>query len=353
MDDNILECLQCGEKYPDKFRLKCDCGEILEVVNDFTKSFEELLNQNELDTKRYLDFIPKDKRYIPDLTPPITPNIEKRIDDIDVIFKPEYLMPSGSFKDRGTYVTIAKLKEESITEVSLDSSGNAAISLALYGRSEGMDVHVFVSEDISKDKMKVLNNLGPTIHKVKGDRMDVHENAENFDKGTYVSHWYNPFFLEGTKITAYEVGEKMEIDQVIVPTGSGTMFLGLYKGFKELFEFGVVDKIPKFISVEAKGFESLKDRNSKKGKLAKGIEIIEPPRKEQMEDVLKDTDGFSTSINDEKISNGQSELADFGFLVENTSAAAYAAFKELQKDNRFEDGEKVLIPLTGSGLKSL
>ncbi len=332
--------------------MKCDCGEVLEVINDFSEDFEDLLNQNKLDTKRYLDFIPIDKGYIPDLTPPITPNIEKEIDGVDIVFKPEYLMPSGSFKDRGTYVTISKLKEEGIKEVSLDSSGNAAISLALYGRSEGIDVHVFVSEDISKDKMKVLNNLGPTIHKIKGDRMDVHEKAEGFDKGTYVSHWYNPFFLEGTKITAYEVGENMNIDQVIVPTGSGTMFLGLYKGFKELYEFGVVDKIPKFISVEAEGFESLKDRNRKKSKLAKGIEIIDPPRKEQMKDVLKETGGFSISVSDDWIDDAQDGLASMGFLVESTSAAAFAAFKELQKDDRFEEDEKVLIPLTGSGLKS-
>jgi len=332
--------------------LRCDCGGVLEVKNNFSENFNNLLNQSELDTKRYLDFLPVKNEYIPDLTPPITPKIKKKIDGIDVIFKPEYLMPSGSFKDRGTYVTIAKLKQEGIKEVSLDSSGNAAISLALYGRSEGIDVHVFVSESISQNKMKMLNMLDPIIHKVSGSRMDVHEKAENFDKRTYVSHWYNPFFLEGTKITAYEVGEKMKIDNVIVPTGSGTMFLGLYKGFKELYEFGVVDKIPKFISIEAEGFESLKDKSDKESKLAKGIEIIDPPRKEQMEDVLEHTDGFSTSVSDEKISHAQSELADLGFLVENTSAAAYAAFEELKNDDRFEDDEKVLIPLTGSGLKS-
>ncbi len=322
------------------------------MENTFTRSFRELLNPDELDTKRYLNFLPITEEYKPDLTPAITPNIEKKINDVNVIFKPEYLMPSGSFKDRGTYVTISKLKEEGIKEVSLDSSGNAAISLALYGRSEGIDVHVFVSEDISKDKMKVLNNLGPTIHKIKGDRMDVHEKAEGFDKGTYVSHWYNPFFLEGTKITAYEVGENMNIDQVIVPTGSGTMFLGLYKGFKELYEFGVVDNIPKIIAVEAEGFECLKDKSEGESKLTKGIEIIDPPRKEQMEDVLKETGGFSISVSDDWIDDAQDGLASMGFLVESTSAAAFAAFKELQKDDRFEEDEKVLIPLTGSGLKS-
>ncbi|MFP4051843.1 MAG: pyridoxal-phosphate dependent enzyme, partial [Thermoplasmata archaeon] len=290
---------------------------------------------------------------IPDLTPPITPNIGKKIDDLDVIFKPEYLMPSGSFKDRGTYVTMAKLKEEGIKEVSLDSSGNAAISLALYSKTEGIETHIFVSENISKKKMKILSMLDPIIHKVSGGSLEVHEKAEEFDKGTYVSHWYNPFFLEGTKITAYEVGEKMEIDQVIVPTGSGTMFLGLYKGFKELYEFGIIDNIPRMTSVEAKGFENLKERCEEKSKLSEGIEIIDPPRKDQMKSVLKDTGGRSLSVDDEEIEKGQKELIDMGFLVESTSATAYAAFKKLNEDDEFEENEKILIPLTGSIFKYL
>ncbi|MFW6376331.1 MAG: threonine synthase, partial [Thermoplasmatota archaeon] len=91
--------------------MKCECGGIQDVKNDFSSYFEELLNRKEMDAERYLEFMPVKSKYIPDLTPPITPNIKKKIDGIGVIFKLEYLMPSGSFKDRGTYVTMAKLKE--------------------------------------------------------------------------------------------------------------------------------------------------------------------------------------------------------------------------------------------------
>lgn len=323
------------------------------MENKFSGSFKELLNPDELDTKRYLNFLPIKEEYKPVLTPAITPNIEKKINDVNLIFKLEYLMPSGSFKDRGTYVTIAKLKEEGIKEVSLDSSGNAAISLALYGKSEGVESHIFVPEHISKGKKKVLNILKPKIHKISGSRMDVHEKAKELDKARYVSHWFNPFFIEGAKIAAYEVGERMNVDQVIVPTGSGTMFLGLYKGFKELKELGVVDTVPRMISVEAEGYESLKERSDRKSELAKGIEIIDPPRKDQMKAVLNKTEGFSVSFDDEKIIDAQNELASIGFLVESTSAAAYAAFKDLQENDEFEEDDKILIPLTGSSLKYL
>ncbi len=347
----LLRCRDCEKEHPDDFILRCECGGILEIRNEFHSSFEDLLNTKNTDVSRYLNFLPIKKEYVPDLTPSITPNIEKGVDDRSVVFKSEYLMPSGSFKDRGTYTTIAKLKEEGIKEVSLDSSGNAAISLALYARAEGIKSNIFVPDNISRTKERMLNMLNVELHRISGNRMDVHERALNFDKGRYVSHWYNPFFTEGTKIAAYEVAEQMDVHHVLVPTGSGTLFFGLYHGFEELKRLGVVKNIPKMIAVEARGFETLKDRSSKKSKLAKGIEIPEPPRKDQMKAILKDTDGFSVSVDDEAIKHAKSGLAEMGFLVEPTSAAAYAAFNELNSEE-FKKGEKVLIPLTGSSFKS-
>ncbi|MFP4051928.1 MAG: threonine synthase, partial [Thermoplasmata archaeon] len=61
--------------------MRCDCGGVLDVKNDFTNSFDELLNRKEIDTERFLEFMPVKRKYIPDLTPPITPNIGKKIDD--------------------------------------------------------------------------------------------------------------------------------------------------------------------------------------------------------------------------------------------------------------------------------
>ncbi|MFW6041173.1 MAG: pyridoxal-phosphate dependent enzyme [Thermoplasmatota archaeon] len=329
--------------------MKCECGGVLEINNEYTKSFSELLDERRLDTKRYLNFIPIKKKYFPDLTPPVTPCISKRIDNVDVFFKLEYLMPSGSFKDRGSYVTVAKLKEEGIREVSLDSSGNAAISLALYGKSEGIKTHIFIPKHISESKKKILKSIGHEVYEVSGSRMKVHEKAQGFERAQYVSHWFNPFFTEGTKISAYEIGER--VDQVVVPTGSGTLFYGMYKGFKELNDFGVIEEVPTMISVEAKGYESLKERSDSRSELAEGIEIVDPPRKSLMEEALDFTGGFSVSVDDEEIIQAKSELASMGFLVEPTSATAYAAFNGLLKEDKIEKNEKVLIPLTGSGLK--
>jgi len=348
----LLRCTECELDHPNEFRLRCSCGGTLIIKNEFTRSFEEMLEPERSDMRRYSRFLPVDVQCVPDLVPPLVPMVEKEIGNLKVVFKLEYLMPSGSFKDRGTYVTFAKLKDEGIDEVSLDSSGNAAISLALYGRSEGIKTHIFIPEDIGEGKKRVLDDLASEVHEISGTRMEVHEKAMGFEDARYVSHWYNPFFLEGTKISAYEVGETQEVDRVLVPTGSGTLFLGMYKGFFELSSLGVVDKVPKMIAVEAKGYESLGETSGKKSELSSGVEIIEPPRTDQMRDVLEKTAGFSTSIDDDRIERAKEELLSMGFLVETTSALAYAAFLDLLEKEEFDEEERVLIPLTGSGLKS-
>lgn len=346
----MLKCQKCGKTY-EKFRLVCECGALLDVVVEVRESFESLLKEKYLDVRRYLNFLPINEDLLPKLVLPITPTVEKEIENVRVLFKLEYLMPSGSFKDRGTYVTIAKLKEEGIKEISLDSSGNTAISFALFGKAEGIKVHVFIPKHTSEGKKRVLKLLGAEIHEIEGSRMDVHWKAREFKGAFYISHWYNPYFLEGTKIAAYEIFEQIgEVDCVLVPTGSGTLFLGLYKGFKELNNFGKA-KMPKIIAIQAEGYESLCKRSKRKSKLAEGIAIPEPPRKEQMLKALNETKGFCVSVGDREIDKALNDLISMGFLVEPTSAVVFAAFKKLLKNGKFEKDSKVLLPLTGSGLK--
>lgn len=322
----------------------------MDVVLYFERPFEKLLNRKFPDVRRYLNFLPVNRDFLPSLTLPVTPVIEREFGNVRALFKLEYLMPSGSFKDRGTYVTIAKLKEEGIKEVSLDSSGNAAISLALFGKSENIKVHVFIPKHTSEGKKRLLRLLKAEIHEVEGSRMEVHEKAREFGKAAYVSHWFNPYFIEGTKIITYETFEQGKVDCALVPTGSGTLFLGVYKGFKELLKFGLIERFPKLIAVQARGFESLCERGREESKLAEGIAIPDPPRKGQMIKVLRETRGFCISVGDDEIKRALEELVSMGFIVEPTSATVYAAFRRLLESGKLEG--RVLLPLTGSGLKA-
>ncbi|WP_297418204.1 pyridoxal-phosphate dependent enzyme [Thermococcus sp.] len=349
----MLKCTRCGRTYPETFRLRCDCGGTLLVERGYYDFFGSILPY--LDMRRYLSFLPIGGNYLPPAVPSITPTTSLQIGSAFGLFKLEYLQPSGSFKDRGTFVTVAKLMEGGINEVVIDSSGNAALSMALYSLPAGIRVHAFVSYDAMQEKLSLLQRLGAIVHFVDGDRMEVHERAVEFAERegvTYVSHWFNPYFLEGTKTAAFEAYEQVGVpDYVLAPIGSGTLFLGLWKGFKELEKMGEITRLPVFVAVQASGYESLCERSKLSNPLADGIAIPEPPRREEMEKVLGETGGTCVSVGEPETRGALSWLRRVGFLVEPTSATVLAAMWNLVERGEIPDGSKVLLPLTGSGLK--
>ncbi|WP_457742483.1 pyridoxal-phosphate dependent enzyme [Thermococcus sp.] len=346
----MLRCSRCGRTYPETFRLRCDCGGTLFVEGrefGFSPS-------GYLDIRRYLPHLPV-KGIIPFPVPAITPTSEIDIGGIKAVFKLDYLQPSGSFKDRGTWVTVAKLLEEGIGEVVLDSSGNAALSFALYSLPAGIKLHAFVSYDTRREKVLLLQQLGAVVHYVDGDRMTVHDRAMEYaeENGlTYVTHWLNPYFIEGTKTIAFEAFEQFGVpDYALAPTGSGTLFLGLWKGFKELRKMGEIDKIPRLVAVQASGYESLCERSPFANSLADGIAIPRPPRLEDMKKALKETNGLCVSVSQSETEGALSWLKRAGFLVEPTSAVVLAGLWNLAEIGEIPEGSSVLLPLTGSGLK--
>ncbi len=349
----MLVCSRCGMEYPETFRLTCDCGGTLLVEREYYDFFGNLLPY--LDMRRYLNFLPIGGNYLPPAIPAITPVGALQMGSVIALFKLEYLQPSGSFKDRGTYVTVAKLMEEGITEVVLDSSGNAALSMALYSLPAGITTHLFVSYDTMPGKLSLLAKLGAFIHFVDGDRMAVHERAVEFAESeglTYVSHWLNPYFIEGTKTVAFEAYEQVGLpDYVLVPTGSGTLLLGLWKGFMELKRMGEIPELPRLIAVQASGYESLCKRSSEINGFADGIAIPEPPRVDEMRRALEETNGLCVSVTEKETEEAWDWLRRAGFLVEPTSAVVLSAMWKLVETGEIPDGSKVLLPLTGSGLK--
>jgi len=350
-----LKCKRCGKEF-EGFRLLCDCSNPLTIEWDFgqVRDFQDIVEKRHLNIRRYSPVLPIRHEYVPSIDVPITPLIKKRFGDLTIYFKLEYAMPTGSFKDRGTWVTVAKLKEEGIREVSLDSSGNAAISLAAFSALEGLKAHIYIPKKTSEGKKMILRNLGADIIEVEGTRDRAHEVAIGDKKGKYISHWLNPFFIEGTKTAAYEVYEQITyIDYVISPVGSGTLFLGLFKGFRELYDMELIRDLPHMIAAQAAGYESVsKKRGDKVSTLAEGIAIKNPPRRDEILEALKSTEGIGVAALDEEIAEALKELYRYGLIVEPTSAVAYSVFKLLAKEDFFEKNSKILIPLTGSGLKS-
>ena len=166
-----------------------------------------------------------------------------------MLYKLEFMMPTGSFKDRGMTVMVSYLKSRGLDRVLEDSSGNAGASLAAYAAAAGMGCRILVPETASYPKIAQIAAGGADVVTIKGSRQDVAEaalrqSAEIF----YASHNWQPFFLEGTKTLAYELWEQSGFqapDNLVVPLGYGSNVLGADRAFAELEHTGEIAAGPR------------------------------------------------------------------------------------------------------------
>jgi threonine synthase len=289
---------------------------------------------------------------------PIAPNLYAKAD---------YYMPTLSFKDRGAAVLMAGAKKLRVKRAAEDSSGNAGAAIAAYGARCGIGCDIFIPESTSPKKVKQLEMYGAVVHKIPGSRENTASatiQAVDDEKLFYASHVYNPLFYEGTKTYVYEIFEEMGHlpDIFIIPVGNGTLLLGCTLAFRELAQWGVIDRIPRILAVQAencspleqafrRGEEKVKPCEDK-GTLAEGIAIANPPRGEQILQSVKYTGGDIIAVNEREISDARVDLARKGIYVEITSAANYAGYLHYMSKHPETSGYEVILPLCGAGLKS-
>lgn len=286
----------------------------------------------------------------------------------DVFFKLEFLAPTGSFKDRGVAVMISFLGSIGIKHVVEDSSGNAAASLAAYCARTGIKPRIFVPSYASPAKLRQIEIYDAELVPVPGPRIEATRKAEAATQaGTYyASHYWNPFALEGLKTFAYELAEQLDWccpDNIVVPCGHGTLFLGAYYGFRALQDAGVASKLPRLFAIQAAACAPIVDAFEaglsfpvpvEGGETAaEGIRITEPVRGREILAALKETNGQAVSVAEEEILQARKRLSRSGLFVETTSAAAVAGLNLLVRDGVIGRNEQTVVALTGSGLKNL
>jgi threonine synthase len=278
-----------------------------------------------------------------------------------VYFKLEYIAPSGSFKDRGMTVLVTKLCGWGVTRAADDSSGNAGASFAAYCARAGMAAEIFTPAYASPAKLSQIEIFGARLNKIEGPREKATEAVETATAAglVYGSHAWSPFTLEGTKTVAYEIWEQLGArapDVYVAPIGQGSLFLGAYRGFKDLLAAGVIAKLPRMIGVQsfacAPIVEALRQGLAhaalivKQQSVAEGISLAHPIRDREILRAIRETGGEAIAVNDEDTLAARLELARIGMYVEPTSAVVGAALKRLALDG------VVVVVLTGSGLKS-
>ncbi len=277
----------------------------------------------------------------------------------NTLFKLEYLNPSGSFKDRGAASAIKIAYDQGFKDIVEDSSGNAGAAISLYSNAYGMKAHIFMPQDAPEGKKRFVELLGAELHLAR-TRGDAYETATRFAKENkmyYIGHVVNPFFNIGIESIAFELIEQYKnIDNIIVPVGSGGLYLGIYHGYKKIIELGLTDEdIPRLYPIEVEGYIRLKPANNikKKSLLGDGVRVPGPPRREEILQAMKETGGNTLWVTDNEIKSALKRLIKMGYIVEPTSAVAYAGYLKLIDYGQVDKQEKSVIVLTGSGLKMI
>ncbi|WP_323191022.1 pyridoxal-phosphate dependent enzyme [Halostella sp. PRR32] len=379
-----LHCRACGNEYdagPDE-PWRCDCGHALDFANEplpegSPPPFERLDTRRGLWT--FFEFLPVSQQV--SLGEGFTPLVDAP--DWDAQFKLEYVFPSGSFKDRGATVTLSRAVELGVDTVIEDSSGNAGAAIATYAARAGLDAEIYVPADIKQSKLVAIQRAGARPVRVEGGREAVTEaclDAVRTGDGWYASHAWNPAFYAGTMTFALEVAAQREWtvpDAVVLPLGHGTLFLGAYRGFRALREAGITDDVPRLLGAQGTGYApfaaELQDNRPEReepgaeltaaldrddepeavNEIVDGIHIRDPARREQVEDAIRETDGDAIALGADAVEGTLDRLHRAGFYVEPTSAVAPAALGEYRREGVLDEDDDVVVPLTGSGMKTL
>ena len=362
------QCNKCNTTYKiSPLRYQCDCGSPLTLEKNASRRYEWDTTTNSL--WRYREALPiTSETEIVTLGEGMTPIIPLvPSDNPEHYMKLDYLCPTGSYKDRGASVLLTHLKALEVKEIVEDSSGNAGAAIAAYSARAGIRCTIYCPESTSKGKLRQISAYGAELKLVPGNRMAtteaVKKAAENI---CYASHNWNPFFLEGTKTIAYEITEqfvgKMPT-HVICPVGFGSIYLGLYLGFQEQYEMGIIDRPPRLLGVQPATCCPIYNtyinksptisRMTQSGTtLAEGITAELPIREQMILDAIQYTKGAFTTVNDEDIKTGMKTLAEKGIYVEPTSAVVINGYEKFKEAGIIREGDVTVSILTGIGLKA-
>jgi len=283
----------------------------------------------------------------------------------EVLFKNEFINPSGSFKDRGVEVMINVLHAMGAQRVIEDSSGNAGASLAAYAARLGIHAEIYIPENASPQKLAQIAMYGAEIKLIPGPRENATRQlqAAVLNGEVYASHAWHPAYLLGQQTAAWEVWEQLghrAPDVWVTPVGQGGHFLGIWLGFLSLYESGLIKHIPRMVAVQAanmapidkmfnENLQTLPKMDLSHKTQADGVVVANPVRWQRILQVLHESDGFTVAVEEEDIQPARNELARLGFFVEPTSAVTTAALPSIIRQTGQRD--VIVVSLTGSGLK--
>ncbi|MGC8628861.1 MAG: threonine synthase [Candidatus Micrarchaeia archaeon] len=329
-----LRCLSCGAVYERSLKSQIcpKCKGLLEV--EYTGK-EEMHK-----AKSFWDFEPLlPKGYYVHYDLGFTNLIESK-ESKDLLLKLEFLNPTGSFKDRGSVIEVAKAKEYGYKKVVCASTGNMAYSLSYYARLYGIKATVFISKSANKNKLfDIKSTHGAELHLIEGDFTEAQKEALAYS----IAH--NAFLTgdycyrkEGQSTIAFELfSQDPEISNVIMPIGNGTLFSAVYKAYARLVRMGLLKKVPRLIGVQASLAAPIVHARGKSITYEKprtkadAIAVGLPTYGQQVLSAVKATQGFLVTVSDKEMIAWQSRFfKEYGRAAELAGVASLAAYQKVK-----------------------
>ncbi|MEX1219704.1 MAG: threonine synthase [Solirubrobacterales bacterium] len=381
MSVNNLRCKECRAEYELGANYFCEqCFGPLEVTYDFSEldasETRRRIQAGSGGIWRYSDFLPFDDQAGDPLEPGMTPLIKaERLaaqigTDAEVWIKNDAANPTHSFKDRVVAVAIAKARELGYETVACASTGNLANAVAAHAAAAGLESFVFVPSDLEEQKLLATDIYGTNLIGVRGNYDDVNRLCTQLADQrpwAFVNVNLRPYYAEGSKTLAYETVEQLGWqlpDRVISPIASGSLFTKIARGFEEWLEVGLVEgKLPAFNGAQAAGCSPVATafadgstvcRPQKPNTIAKSLAIGDPADGPYALELARRTGGGVDSVNDEEIRAGIRLLAETtGIFTETAGGVTVGVLKKLADRGELKAGEKVVVYITGEGLKTL
>ncbi len=379
-----LRCVLCGAVYGvDEALYVCpnhgDEG-ILDVLYDYERigrriTHRALAGNPERSIWRYRPLLPvQASSPVPPLTVGWTPlypvrRLREEWGLPHLWVKDDGRQPTASFKDRASAVGITKALEMGRDVVCAASTGNAASSLAGLSASVGLRNVIFVPETAPEAKVAQLLVFGATVVLVRGtydQAFDLSLEATRLYGWYNRSTAYNPYLSEGKKTAVFEVCEQLgwePPDRILVGVGDGCIIGGLGKGLRDLKALGMIDKTPRLVGVQAEGSKVLYEAWKAQGEeiipvepttLADSISVGVPRDRIKALRAVRETGGEFVVVSDEEILEAMRVLGQTaGVFAEPAGAAPLAGLQRLLREHRLDPEERIVVLVTGNGLKDV
>ncbi len=373
-------CVRCGKEYKATANLtNCECGGILDIIYDYdyirTRLTRETLEKcTNYSMWRYRELLPvEEDTPAPPLRVGWSPlyradRLAKELGIGTLWIKDDGLNPTASLKDRASSMAVAKAYEAGAKIIACSSTGNAASSLAGNAAAAGLKTFIFVPSRAPKGKVAQLMTFGANVISVQGSYEDTFELSKAaIDRWG----WYNrnaainPYLSEGKKTVSLEIAEQLGWqmpDYLAISVGDGCTIAGVWKGLKDLYAIGLIDKLPRLISVQAEGCcpinraiaEDAPWQPMEENTLADSIAVGVPRNADKALMAIRESDGIVVNVSDEEIMAAQKLLGrTCGVFGEPAGVTGTAGLKKLCEQGLISKDASVVSVVTGNGLKDV